>query len=637
MVQQIQKYQKKIAAIFRTHPRRYTIIGVFLFGGVLVGIFLWPQHVTFSYAGKTCFYQPAIAPDLLRSESSTYKLDAAQKITVGDVTIGSLSVCITPLKAPEKGNSTAYVSLMGIPWLHKMYTISTPDTPIISVHSLGDKQLSTSKPVMILMTAPDTIFSYKLKIGEKTTACVTAANTVTCEIKNLSLRQGADYVLELQRYFAGTKVATVARQPIKTLTATAITEASIANGQLVFAKPKSIELTADKDLASGAISMVRIDGDKRMNVPIQVVYKNNKAIASWSDDLARQATFEVMVDKFTATDGSGLDGAYKVQFKTSGGPKVQSMSVGNYKLPLGATATITFDQPILATQDLAKSISASGGAVITGKRANQVFVSFAGVPRCGDVSITVGDTLQSDYGITGGSAWRYTTRMICQLQNTIGTSMRGRPITSYSFGSGANTIVYTGAIHGDEISTRSLMYRWIDELEARVHSIPADKTVVVIPVLNPDGYAVGARTNARNVDLNRNFATADWKSDITTTSNKPFPGGGGDSPLSEPESRAIASYVGRVRPLLVLSYHSIGGLLASNQAGNASSRAAMYSGMSGYRNTTGSTTTFEYGISGTADDYYAEAFGVPSVLIELGSHTDPQFARNRDAMWAMLR
>lgn|GEM_PF-5823351 len=46
---------------------------------------------------------------------------------------------------------------------------------------------------------------------------------------------------------------------------------------------------------------------------------------------------------------------------------------------------------------------------------------------------------------------------------------------------------------------------------------------------------------------------------------------------------------------------------------------------------------FEYSISGTADDWYAEALGVPSVLIELGSSTNHQFSRNQKAMWAMMR
>jgi len=282
-------------------------------------------------------------------------------------------------------------------------------------------------------------------------------------------------------------------------------------------------------------------------------------------------------------------------------------------------------------------MSATGGARVTGVKGSQVSVSFADVPRCGDVTIGVGDTLQNEHGVTGGSQWRFATRTVCQMQTTIGTSVKGRSIVAYSFGSGSEKVLYTGAIHGGEASTRSLLLRWVDELEANPRAIPTHKTVVVVPTINPDGVASGSRTNANNVDLNRNFATSDWKSDITTTSNAPFPGGGGMSALSEPEARATANFVARLRPQLVLSYHSIGGLLAANGVGSSMNRAGQYAQLSGYANTTGSSDTFEYGISGTADDYYGQVLGVPSMLIELGSHTYHQFERNKAAMWAMLK
>ena len=181
------------------------------------------------------------------------------------------------------------------------------------------------------------------------------------------------------------------------------------------------------------------------------------------------------------------------------------------------------------------------------------------------------------------------------------------------------------------------MLRWIDELEANARSIPADKSIVVVPAINPDGIANGSRTNGNNVDLNRNFATSDWKTDITTVNNTPFPKGGGLTSMSEPETKAIAGLISRLRPQLVLSYHSIGSVLAANQAGSSVAYARTYAGLSGYSNVTGSTTTFEYAVSGTADDYYAEKLGVASILIELGSHSHHQFERNQKAMWAMMR
>ena len=70
-------------------------------------------------------------------------------------------------------------------------------------------------------------------------------------------------------------------------------------------------------------------------------------------------------------------------------------------------------------------------------------------------------------------------------------------------------------------------------------------------------------------------------------------------------------------------------------ASNSTAKAAQYSSLSGYRNATGGSA-FEYSITGTADDYYAERFGVGSIVIELGSHSYHQFERNQKAMWAML-
>src|SRR5690606_21354989 len=106
-----------------------------------------------------------------------------------------------------------------------------------------------------------------------------------------------------------------------------------------------------------------------------------------------------------------------------------------------------------------------------------------------------------------------------------------------------------------------LMERWIQELDANPGRIPADKRIIIVPAINPDGVAAGARVNARNVDLNRNFATGDWLKDIQHTNGSAFPGGGGEAPMSEPEVQAIANFVAHMRPALVLSYHSIGGMV----------------------------------------------------------------------------
>jgi murein endopeptidase len=82
----------------------------------------------------------------------------------------------------------------------------------------------------------------------------------------------------------------------------------------------------------------------------------------------------------------------------------------------------------------------------------------------------------------------------------LGRSWLGRPIHAYRLGNpAARRLLVVGAVHGDEPAgvalTRPLL---------RV-SPPLDAELWVVPTLNPDGLAAGARGNARGVDLNRDF------------------------------------------------------------------------------------------------------------------------------------
>lgn len=637
MVTTINKHIRHIADIAQSIPRRYYVFGGFIFMLVVLALVFWPRTIVFSYAGQTCFYQPVLAPELLRSQSDAFAIEPRDKLRVGDMTLASATMCVTPLRAPQKDTHTTQMSLLSVPLFTYHIKVSEPPAP--SLHALADKPVPVSRALAIPLHERDEVFTYKLTVeGQNAVDCAAAGDkALKCDIPKLGLDQGVKYRLQLDRYFKGAKIATVGTKDIVTLTATSVTATSIKPNETVYAKPKSLEITMDKEIVSALVRLTKTEGDAKQEVPVSMDRAGKKLTVSWSDDLERQKTYELVTEKVVAADGSGLESAYKLQFTTSGGPKVKSINIGSYKVPVGATATLTFDQPILESQDPASVVAVTGGARVVGKKDAQVTVSFGGVPRCGGVRISVSDQLKSNYDISGGSAWKFDTRTICQTVGSIGASVKGRAISAYYFGSGQNTVIYTGMIHGNETSTRSLMMRWIDELESKPGSIPSDKRVVVIPVINPDGATAGSRTNANNVDLNRNFATSDWRSDITTTSNTPFPGGGGATAMSEPETKALAGFVAQQRPRLVLSYHSIGGLVATNQSGDSSSRASAYAKASGYRNTTGSSDAFEYGISGTADDYYAEKLGIPSVLVELGSHTYHQFELNREAMWSMLR
>ena len=100
-----------------------------------------------------------------------------------------------------------------------------------------------------------------------------------------------------------------------------------------------------------------------------------------------------------------------------------------------------------------------------------------------------------------------------------------------------------GAIHGDEPAGR----RVVRAIRAR--GAVSGVALWLVDSINPDGLARGTRQNARGVDLNRNFP-ARW--------SRSAPGSryyGGPRPLSEPESRAIAGFIRRVRPDVSIWYH----------------------------------------------------------------------------------
>jgi hypothetical protein len=620
-------------------PRKYTIpAGVFILGAILYSaFFIIEKPIVFSYAGQTCVNRLTLLPTIHTTVGdSGYGVEPARLVSIGSWPVAARSLCVTPTRAPQPGITKASLAPYGGLFARQTFAIQVA-APVVADTQILSKPIPVSRPLDIKLSSSDKIFSYVLEVADKQTTCSSKEAALSCDVAKLRLVQSQSYTAKLVRQFEGKDVATVATKDIQTLSATTLTDFSIKPGEVVYAKPTELAVTADKKLLHVESVLYRREGEARIKIPTSTVITETGFTVKLSEELPRLMDYELVTEKLEAVDGSGLVQPHSLAFKTSGGPKVTGVNVNTTGVPMNSTVIISFDQPLSETQDVSKFVSLGGGATLIDKRGDQLRISVAGVPKCGDFTIKLTGDLQSRYDIAGQSTWNYAGRTICHTIGTIGTSSQGRPINAYYFGSGATTVLYTGAIHGSEVSTKLLMDRWIQELEAKARDIPAHISVVVVPTINPDGYARGNRTNARNVDLNRNFATSDWQKDITTVSNQPFPGGGGESAMSEPETQAIAGLAQRLHPKVVLSYHSIGGMVAANQAGNSGSLAATYAQASGYRNVTGqSDTTFEYAVTGTADDWYAQVIGVPSILVELGSHTSPQFDRNQAAMWAMI-
>lgn len=211
----------------------------------------------------------------------------------------------------------------------------------------------------------------------------------------------------------------------------------------------------------------------------------------------------------------------------------------------------------------------------------------------------------------------------------VGTSVQGRPITAYLFGTGANRIAFVGGLHqGDENNSTELINKAVDYYSQHVNAIPRDQTVVFIPDANPDGFVLKQRTNSRNVDLNRNWPTADWKAD-TTTAQGPIKGGGGKAPLSEPETTALWNYIKSKNIFSVIWYHSQGGLVVdtlptANGRRYSTQLARLLAASTGYSY---KDTWNSYEISGDASDFL-NSKGIYSLTIELTSHTDIDWTPN---------
>ena len=237
----------------------------------------------------------------------------------------------------------------------------------------------------------------------------------------------------------------------------------------------------------------------------------------------------------------------------------------------------------------------------------------------------------------------------------IGSSVDGKDITAYRYGTGEDHLVFVGGIHGGYAwNTVLVAYELMDYLENNREDIPENIRVTVIPTLNPDALEVvvdaegrfeegdvdvnaaktiASRLNSNDVDLNRNF-DCDWQETGTWQSRDVS---GGDKPFSEPESVAFRDFINNNEPAAVVVWYSAaGGVFASSCHNDVSDETKdltrIFADASGYR----AYQEFDfYEITGDMVNWLARE-NIPAISVLLSSHTEVEWTENRKGIEAIF-
>ena len=254
---------------------------------------------------------------------------------------------------------------------------------------------------------------------------------------------------------------------------------------------------------------------------------------------------------------------------------------------------------------------------------------------------------------------------------SIGTSLDGRNIYAVTLGNpnAEKQILITAGIHGREYLTPLLVMKQIefylynyDTAEyggVSLAEIFEEFQFCILPMCNPDGvtlamFGIGAiknaelkeainsvyqsdksrgyidddtlteyltywKANARGVDLNRNFDTADWES-VSYVAQPSFRNYKGESPLSEPESMAMANYTESLsNPVLSLAVHSQGEVIYFDSGQKnihpSLNLAKKVSELTGY------DIIYDTKHDAAFDDWCIINKNIPSVTIETGEYS----------------
>lgn len=187
----------------------------------------------------------------------------------------------------------------------------------------------------------------------------------------------------------------------------------------------------------------------------------------------------------------------------------------------------------------------------------------------------------------------------------LGKTFLNNSISAAYLGNKGKTVLIMGCMHGDEKQGKPISFKILEYYENN-HSLLNNKSLVILPVVNPDGYAIDTRGNSNKVDLNRNFPTKNWEHSPPDSEfySGQFAG-------SECETKIIINFLESTRPDLIISFHQPFKLI--NYDGPAEKYASILSKYSNYK----LENYIGYPTPGSFGTYAGIERNIPTITVEL--------------------
>ncbi len=291
----------------------------------------------------------------------------------------------------------------------------------------------------------------------------------------------------------------------------------------------------------------------------------------------------------------------------------------------------------------------------------------------GNTMLQVGETLVLPMRVeqlVAGTSRSYTSSVLKEevarlvqvypfiAQETIGSSVMGKPIISLKIGNGNKQVHANASIHANEWITTPILLRFLNEyaraltLGMPVQGLPAlplylSTKLLAVPMLNPDGVDLviegppeeepyrssvldinggshqfsGWKANIRGVDLNKQFPAL-WERDAVKGPQAPAPRDySGTAPLTEPEVQALAKFTENHDFAHVLAFHTQGKVIywgfEQFEPPYAKQIAEEFARVSGYEAIQNVDSTAGY------KDWFIMKWRKPGFTIEFGSGVNP--------------